>query len=379
MKILRTSCAFALWMFFALEAAFGEGVVHIFGWGDYIDPKVIEDFTKETGIKVTYDVYDSDESLELRLKGGNTGFDVVIVPGRVLRRQIAANIYLKLDKSRLPNSKGLWPEVMERLAVYDPGNQYAVNYLWFTAGIAYNAGKAGEITGAAPADAPIDTSSAPPAAGLFDSWSILFKPENLKQFSGCGIDILDSPDDLFAIALHYLRLDPASNRQSDLKRAADLLSGIRRDVKKFESSEYPDALANGDICLAVGYSGESFRARDRAREAENGIEIGYALPREGAPILFDNLAIPKDALHVEEAYAFIDFLLRPPIAARNTNFTHLANGVLASKSAVDKTISGNPSIYPDPGVMQRLFATPNYDLAGEKFIAREWAQIKGGK
>jgi putrescine transport system substrate-binding protein len=184
---------------------------------------------------------------------------------------------------------------------------------------------------------------------------------------------------VFAIMLQYLRLDPASIHQTDLKRAADLLSSIRRYVRKFESSEYADALANGDICLAVGYSGDSFRARDRAREAENGIKIDYAIPKEGAPILLDNLVIPKDAPHVEEAYAFIDFLLRPEIAARNTNFTHLANGVLASKSAIDKNISGNESIYPDAAVMQRLFAPGKHDLATQKTIAREWERIKMGK
>jgi putrescine transport system substrate-binding protein len=214
---------------------------------------------------------------------------------------------------------------------------------------------------------------------LFDSWNILFKPENLKKFSSCGVDILDSPEDVFAIMLQYLRLDPASIHQTDLKRAADLLSSIRRYVRKFESSEYADALANGDICLAVGYSGDSFRARDRAREAENGIKIDYAIPKEGAPILLDNLVIPKDAPHVEEAYAFIDFLLRPEIAARNTNFTHLANGVLASKSAIDKNISVNESIYPDAAVMQRLFAPGKHDLATQKTIAREWERIKMGK
>ena len=185
---------------------------------------------------------------------------------------------------------------------------------------------------------------------------------------------------MFAIALHYLRLDDqASIRPIDLKHAADLLSTIRREVNKFESCEYADALTNGDICLAVGYSGDSFRARDRAHEAKNGIEIDYIIPKEGAPILFDNLAIPKDAPHVEEAYAFIDFLLRPEIAARNTNFTHLANGVLASKSLIDKTISGNKSIYPDAAVMDRLFAPETRDLATQRAMARRMGADKNGQ
>ena len=360
--------------------AAGQGnIVNVYGWSDYIDPRVIEDFTKETGIRVAYDTYDSNETLETRLEAGKSGFDVVIVSGRILQKQIAAGRYLRLDRGKLPNSKNLWPDVMSRLAVYDPGNQFAVNYLWFTAGLAYNVEKAKEIVGVATADPAGAAMAAPLPEPISDTWSMLFKPENLKKFSSCGVDVLDSPEDMFAIALQYLRLDPASNHQIDLKRAADLLSGIRRNVKIIELTEYAEALVNGDICLAVGYSGESFRARDRARESENGIVIDYAIPREGAPILLDNLAIPRDAPHVREAYAFIDFLLRPGIAARNTNFTHLANGILASKSLIDKSISGNASIYPGAAVMQRLFALGNRDLGTQKSIAHEWARIKLGK
>ncbi|MDQ6702387.1 MAG: polyamine ABC transporter substrate-binding protein [Pseudomonadota bacterium] len=363
----------ALWLFGlslcgGLLPAFAQGkAVNVYGWSDYVDPKVIEDFSKETGIKAAYDAYDSNEAFEARLSAGNTGYDVVIVSGSVLQRQIAAGLYQKLDKTRLPNSKNLWPEVMARLGVHDPGNQYAVNYMWFTAGIAYNVEKAKELLGDAAADVSLN------------SWDILFKPGNLRKFAGCGITVLDSGEDLFAIALNYLRADPASMRQSDLKRAAELLSGMRRDVKKFDSAGYADTLANGDICLGVAYSGDSFRARDRAREADNGIEIDYALPKEGTLMSLDNLAIPKDAPHGEEAYAFIDFLLRPGIAARNTNFTHLANGVLASKSSIGKDIVGNKSIYPDAATMQRLFVAPNHDPAARKTIVREWARIKTGK
>jgi putrescine transport system substrate-binding protein len=363
----------ALWFFFGLclcgllLPAFGqEKAVNVYGWGDYIDPKVIEDFTKETGLKVAYDAYDSNEAFEARLQTGKT-FDVVIVPGPILQRQIAVGLYQKLDKTKLPNSKNLRPEVMARLAVHDPGNQYAVNYMWFTAGIAYNVEKAKELLGDAAADASLN------------SWDIVFKPRNLKKFAGCGITVLDSGEELFAIALNYLRADPASTRQSDLKRAAELLSGMRRNVKKFDSADYADALANGDICLGVGYSGDSFRARDRAREADNGIEIDYTIPKEGTLMSLDNLAIPKDAPHVEEAYAFIDFLLRPAIAARNTNFTHLANAVLASKSSIGQDIVENKSIYPDAATMQRLFAVANHDPAARTTIIREWARIKTGK
>ncbi len=350
-----------------LPAFAQEKFVNVYGPGDYIDPQVIEDFTKETGFKVAYDTYDSNEAFEAQLLTGKTSFDVVIVAGSVLQRQIAAGLYQKLDKNRLPNSKNLWPEVTARLGIDDPGNQYAVNYMWFTTGLAYNVEMAKELLGDAVAEASLN------------SWDVLFKPGNLKKFASCGITVLDSGAEMFAIALNYLKADPASMRQSDLKRAAELLSGMRRNVKKFDSAGFEDALAAGDICLGVGYSGDSFRARDRAREADNGIEIDYAIPKEGTSMSLDNLAIPKTAPHGAEAYAFIDFLLRPSIAARNTNFTHLANGVLASKSLVSKDILENKSIYPDAATMQRLFAVANHDPTAGQTIAREWTRIKTGK
>jgi putrescine transport system substrate-binding protein len=350
-----------------------ERTLSVYGWADYIDSKVIEDFTKETGIKVTYDAYDSVGTLEKRLGPGKAGFDVVIVPGDVLQRQIAAGLYQKLDKSKLPNGKNLWPDVMTRLQAYDPGNQYAVSYMWFTAGIAYNVDKVMEALGDTAAGASRDASSAVPV-----SWGAFLQVDNLKKFAGCGVTVLDSWQDMFAIALIYLKGDPSSMRWIDFKHAAELLNIMRRNVKKFESAGYADALVSGDICLAIGYSMDSIHAHERAEEAENGIEIGYVIPKEGSLILLDNLAIPKDAAHVAEAYAFIDFLLRPEIAARNTNFTHLASGVLASKSGIDKDIAENKSIFPGDAMMQRLYVEPSYDPSLQKIIEHEWARIKAG-
>jgi putrescine transport system substrate-binding protein len=350
-----------------------EKVVNVYGWGDYIDPKVIEDFTKETGIKVTYDAYDSNEVIEGQALGGKTRFDVVIVPGRHLQRLIAAGQLQRLDKTKLPNSRNLWPEVMARLGVYDPGNQYAVNYLWFTMGLAYNVGKIKEVLGDAAADAwrgPSNESRI--------SWDVIFRPESQRKFASCGVMLPDSGEDMFAIALIYFKADPASMRPTLLKYAADLLSIAKRKAN-FDSSGIADALVNGDICLALGQSFESFRARDRAREADSEVEIDFAIPKEGSLMLLDNLAIPTDAHHVEEAYAFIDFLLRPEVAARNTNFTHLASGVLVPKPAIDARLAENASLYPDESVMHRLFAAPYRDPASQKAIDREWARIKSGK
>jgi putrescine transport system substrate-binding protein len=340
-----------------------ERVVNVFNWSDYIAPKVLEDFTKETGIKVTYDTYDSNETLETKLLAGHTGYDVVVPSGTFLERQIKAGLYQKLDKSELPHWSGLWPEVMTRLAAHDPGNQYAADYMWFTTGLAFNADKARERLG----------------NQSLDSWDILFKPELLRKFADCGVYVLDSPEDLFTIALNYLKLNPNSKKIADLHRAADLLSSLRKNVKKFHSSEYINALANGDICLAVAWSGDAFQAKARAHEVNNGIDIEYVIPKEGTLMSLDALAIPADAPHVAEAHAFIDFLLRPEIAARNTAVTNFANGVIDSKPYVVPEILDNSAIYPDTDVMKRLFTVTSFDQQVQKYVTREWVRVKTGK
>jgi putrescine transport system substrate-binding protein len=344
-----------------------ERIVNIYNWSDYIDPEVIADFTAETGIKVTYDTYDSNEMLETRLLAGHTGYDIVVPSGPFLQRQIAAGLYRELDPTKLQNRKNLSPEIMARLAAYDPGNRHAVAYAWFTTGIAFNAEKAAARLG-----------GADPAAALA-TWDVVFKPDILKKFADCGINVLDSPDDMVPIALSYLGLQPDSRRPADLRRATEVLGAMRRHVMKFHSSEYINALANGDICLAVGWSGDVFQARNRAREAGNGVEIGFVIPRQGTLMSLDAIAIPKDAPHPDAAYAFIDFLLRPEIAARNTNKSNFANGVEASKAAIDPSITGNKAIYPDAAVMQRLFTVTSYDQPTQKLVTREWTRIKTGR
>ena len=361
MRIFAVSLlAFAM---LAAPALAQEKVVNVYNWSDYIDPKALDDFSKETGIKVVYDTYDSNETLETKLLAGNTGYDVVVPSATFLQRQIKAGVYQKLDKSKLPNLKGMWPEVMARLAAYDPGNQYAVNYMWFTTGIAFNVDKAKQRMGGKP----------------IDSWDTVFKPENLRKFADCGVYMLDSPEDVFTSELKYLGANPDSKNPADIKRAADALMRVKPFVKKFHSSEYINALANGDICLAVGWAGDTFQARARAKEAGNGVDIDYVVPKEGALMSLDNLAIPKDAPHVAEAYAFIDFLLRPEIAARNTAATNFANGVIASKPLIDKEILENPSIYPREDGLKNLFVVSPYDQATQKIVTREWTRVKTGK
>ncbi len=318
--------------FLFTTAAEAERVVNIFNWSDYVDPGVLEDFTRETGVKVIYDTYDSNEMLETRLLAGYTGYDVVVPSATFLQRQIGAGVYQPLEKSRLSNLQQVWPEVAARLRRYDPGNKYAINYMWYTTGVAFNVAKIRERLG-----------------GGITSWDQVLDAKHLKKLADCGVYFLDSPEDLFSTTLNWLKLDPNSKRPEDIRRAAAQLGTLRPYIKKFHSSEYINALASGDICLAVGYAGDAFQARNRAREAENGVDIAYAIPVEGALMSLDNLAIPVDAPHRAEAHLLIDYLLRPDVAARNTKATNFANGVLASKSCCPPKSPATPaSIRPKP-------------------------------
>jgi putrescine transport system substrate-binding protein len=341
-----------------------ERTVNFYNWSNYIAPGVLEDFTKETGIKVVYDTFDANETLETRLLAGKSGYDVVVPTAYFLQRQITANIFQKLDKSKLPNLANAWPAVTKRLAIYDPGNLYAANYMWGTTGIGYNVKAVQKILGV---DARID------------SWDIVFKPENLARFRDCGVHMLDSADDILPAALNYLGLDPNSTKQADLEKAADIVSQIRPHVRKFHSSEYLSALATGEICLVVGWSGDIMQARSRASEAKSDVEIGYTIPREGAQMFFDNLAIPADARNVPEAYELINYLYRPEVAARNSDFLSYANGNLASQKLVDPKILDDKTIYPDEAALGKLFVITARDPATQRVINRLWTRVKTGR
>jgi putrescine transport system substrate-binding protein len=345
-----------------------ERVVNVYNWSDYIEPTVIETFTKETGIKVKYDTFDSNDTLETKLLAGRSGYDVVVPTAYFLERQIKAGVFQRLDKSKLPNIVNVWPEIARRLAVYDPGNQYAVNYMWGTTGIGYNVTKAREILRP---EGPVQAAMA--------SWDIVFKPENLARFKDCGVHMLDSADDILTAALHYLGLDPNSKSPADLETAAALVTRVRPSVRKFHSSEYLNALASGEICLVVGWSGDVKQAQKRAAEAKGGVEVGYAIPKTGAQMWFDNFAIPKDAPHVAEAHAFIDYMLRPEVAAKNSNFLSYANGNLASQRFIDKAVLEDPTIYPDAATMARLYVITARDQATQRLINRLWTRIKTGR
>jgi putrescine transport system substrate-binding protein len=342
--------------------------LNVYNWSDYVEPTVIEAFSKETGINVKYDMFDANETLETKLLAGKSGYDIVVPTAYFLQRQIQAGVFQKLDKSKLSNLGNVWPEVARRLAVYDPGNQFAVNYMWGTTGIGYNVKKAREILRP---DGPIEAAMA--------SWDIVFKPELLAKFKDCGIHMLDSADDIMPAALHYLGLDPNSTRPADLEKAADLLIKVRPSVRKFNSSEYLNALATGEICLVVGWSGDIKQAQKRAAEAKAGVEIGYAIPKGGAQMWFDNFAIPKDANNVAEAHAFIDYMLRPEVAAKNSNFLGYANGNIASQKLVDKAVLEDRTVYPDAATMAGLYTITARDQSGQRVLNRLWTKIKTGR
>lgn len=341
-----------------------QRTLNVYNWSDYIDPQVLADFTRETGIKVQYDTFDANEVLETKLLAGKSGYDIVVPTAYFLERQIKASVFLPLDTAKLPNLKNAWPEITQRLATYDPGNRFAVNYMWGTTGIGYNVKKAREVLGA---DARIE------------SWDLVFKPENLAKFKDCGVHMLDSPDDIIPAALHYLGLDVNATDPATLEKAGDLILKVRPFVRKFHSSEYLNALASGEICLVVGWSGDIKQAQKRAAEAKNGVDIAYAIPKEGTQMWFDNLAIPKDAKNVEEAHAFINYLLRPEVAARNSNFISYANGNLASQPLIDKAVREDPGVYPDAAMMVKLYTVRAHDARTQRLLNRLWTRIKTGR
>ena len=328
-KILAAAVPLAL-VFAATTALAQDRVVNVYNWSDYVAEDTLDNFTAETGIKVVYDTYDSMETMEAKLSAPQSGYDIVVPTDRNMQRLIEAGIVQKLDKSKLPNEVHQWKLISDRLATYDPGNAYAENYMWGTTGIGYNVDK---IEAALPG-APVD------------SWAMIFDPDVISKFKDCGVHLLDSPDDIFPPALNYLGLDPNSKDEDDLTKAADLVKTITPYVQKFHSSEYVNALANGDICLAVGYSGDVLQARDRAAEADNGVAVEYAIPKEGALMWFDSMVIVIDAPHPEEAHAFIDYMMRPEVAAANSNFVYYANGSKDAQPLLDAEVIDDPAIYP---------------------------------
>jgi putrescine transport system substrate-binding protein len=340
-----------------------ERVVNYYNWSDYQDPTVLDEFTRQTGIKVRYDTFDSNDTLEAKLLAGESGYDVVVPTAYFLSRQITAGIFQPFDASKLPNLAYVWPDIAKQLALYDPGNRYAVDYMWGTTGIGYNVKDVKRILG--------------PDA-VIDSWDYVFDPDKIAKFKDCGIHLLDSSDDIMSAGLHYLHLDPNTSDPGDLEKVTALLLKIRPYVRKFHSSEYLNALATGEICFVVGFSGDVKQAQTRAAQAKGGIEIGYSIPKEGAQLWFDTLAIPKDAPDPAEAHALINYLLKPEVAAKNTNYVSYANGDVPSQF-IDKAILDDRTIYPDAATMANFYTIIAHDQKTQRLINRLWTRIKTGE
>ncbi|MFJ2332714.1 polyamine ABC transporter substrate-binding protein [Pseudomonas helleri] len=338
--------------------------VKVYNWSDYIAPDTMKNFQRDTGIGFTYDLFDSNETLDGKLMTGNSGYDVVFPSNHFMARQIEGGALKKLDKSQLPNWKNLNPVLLKALEVNDPGNEHGFPYLWGSTGIGYNVAKVKAVLGD---NAPVD------------SWDLIFKPENMAKLSKCGVAILDNGPEILPAALNYLGLPPHSKNPDDYKKAEDLLMKVRPYISYFHSSKYTSDLANGNICVAVGFSGDILQAETRAKEAKNGIEIGYSIPKEGAAIWFDMVAMPADAPDEKAAYSFMNYLLRPDVMAGISNYVHYANGNQQADALVSPEIKSDTKVYPTPEMMGKLFALEAMPLKIDRVRTRVWTKIKAGE
>lgn len=336
-------------------------VLHVYNWSDYIAEDTLAEFTKETGIKVVYDVFDSNEVLEAKLLAGASGYDVVVPSNPFLAKQIKAGVFQKLDREKLPLWENLDKNLLSALSPSDPGNLYSIPYLWGTIGIGYNVDKVKAVLGE---DAPVD------------SWDLVFKPENMEKLKSCGVTFLDSPTEILPAALHYKGLPHDSQKAEDIKVAEELFLSVRSSITYFHSSKYISELANGDICVAVGYSGDLQQSISRAKEAGNGVNLAYSIPKEGAGSFFDMLAIPADAKNVEGAHIFLNYLLKPEVIANIANFTQFPSGNAAALPLIDEAVRNDPGVYPPEDVLKKIYTFPDLPNRTLQLMNNSWTTIK---
>lgn len=344
-------------------ASLAAGKVNVYNWSDYITNEALQNFTSQHQIEVVYDVYDSNETLEGKLLAGKSGYDLVVPSDFFLGQQIKAGVFAKLDKSLLPNYANLDPKLMQQIAINDPNNQHAVPYMWGTNGIGYNPAKVKEVLG-------VDT---------IDSWAYLFEPENMQKLSKCGVGFLDSASEMLPIALNYLNLNPNTEKVADYQKVEAMLVKVRPYVTYFHSSKYISDLANGNICVAIGYSGDVIQSAERAEEAGKGVEVRYAIPKEGANLWFDVLAIPADATNKAEAHAFINYLLEPQVIAQISDYVGYANPNLKASHFMSEDVLTNPGIYPSEEVLSKLFIFRPLSAKTQRIASRTWTRVKSGK
>jgi putrescine transport system substrate-binding protein len=345
---------------FAVEAP----TVHVYNWYDYIGPTTLQDFKRDTGIAPVYDTFDSAEVLEGKLLTSRSGYDVVVASNFSLPTLIKAGALAPLPRAQMPDFKNMDTELLAKLANNDPGNQYAVPYLWGTNGIGYNVDK---VRAALGDKAPVD------------SWDLVFKEENLARLGECGVAMLDSPSEMLPVALHYLGLPPNSTNPEDYKKAEALLLKLRPYIAYFNSSKFISDLSNGNICVAVGWSGAMLEAKNTAEQAGNGVKIAYSLPKEGAPVWFDTLVLLKDAPHPEQGMAFIDYLMRPEVIAPVSDHLNYPNGNRSATTLVAEATRSNPAVYPPAEAMATLFTLQPLPPATERVRTRIWSKVKNGQ
>ena len=340
-----------------------QRVLHVYHWSDYVAPDTISNFEKQSGIKVVFDVYDNNEVLEAKLLSGHSGYDIVVPSNPFLAKQIKAGVYQKLDRSQLPQWDNLNQDLLKTLEVSDPGNQYSIPYMWGSIGIGYNQDKVKAVLG----DVPVD------------SWDVIFNPELVGKLSECGVALLDSPTEIVPAAMHYLGLPPDSENPEHIKQAEDLLLKVRPYITYFHSSKYISDLANGNICVAVGYSGDLYQSKARAEEGTGKIRLSYQIPQEGAGTFFDMVGIPADAKNVKEAHEFINYLLQPQVMADLTNYLQFPNANSAATPLVDEVYRNDPGIYPSDDLLKKLYAFPDLSAKGQRAMTRSLTKIKSGK
>ncbi|MGZ0713313.1 polyamine ABC transporter substrate-binding protein [Pseudomonas palleroniana] len=359
----KTLLALSLMGAMAGAAQADDKVLHVYNWSDYIAPDTIANFEKESGIKVVYDVFDSNETLEAKLLAGKSGYDIVVPSNNFLAKQIKAGVYQELDKSKLSNYANLNKSLLKAVSVSDPDNKHAFPYMWGSIGIGYNPEKVKAALG----------------VDKIDSWDVLLKPENIAKLKSCGVSFLDSPTEMLPVALHYLGLPTDTQDKKQLKQAEDLFLKIRPSISYFHSSKYISDLANGNICVAVGYSGDIQQAKSRAAEAGGKVKVAYDIPKEGAGSFYDMVAIPKDAENVDAAYKFMNYLLKPEVMAAITDSVRFPNGNEKATALVDKEITSDPGIYPPADVQAKLYAIADLPAATQREMTRSWTKIKSGK
>lgn len=344
-------------------AAVAEGELNIYNWSDYIAEDTIANFEAATGISVNYDVYDSNEILEAKMLTGSSGYDLVVPSIEFLARQAKAGVFSPIDKEALSNYGNLDPVILNIVALNDPDNTFGVPYTMFTTGIGYNVTKVASRI----------------EADKIGSWDMVFDPKTAAKLADCGVAVLDSPSEMIAPALNYLGLDPNSEDTDDLEQAVALMQSVRPHIRYFHSSQYINDLANGDICVAVGYSGDVLQARDRAAEAGQGVEVAYAIPTEGGQVGFDMLAIPDDAPNPKNALAFINYILEPEVAAAITNYVYYANPNTLATEFVDEEVASDPGIYPSAEISAHLFSLKPHSARYDRSLTRAWTTIKTGQ